>query len=91
MNICIFGDSITYGGYDPINGGWVTLLRNYFESKYGDISTYNLGICGDDSTGLLKRLTAEATPRLPNIIVLAIGAFDTIRQPVENFTSREIS
>jgi lysophospholipase L1-like esterase len=50
MNICIFGDSITYGAHDPINGGWTTLLRNYLEGKDDDITTYNLGICGDESS-----------------------------------------
>ena len=78
MNICVLGDSITYGGYDPINGGWVTLLRNYFEKKYeGEIHVYNLGINGDNTDGLLKRIENELIPREPEIIVLAIGINDT--------------
>lgn len=78
MNICVLGDSITYGGYDPIAGGWVTLLRNYFEKKYeGEIHTYNLGVAGDNTDGLLKRIKNELEPREPEIIVLAIGINDT--------------
>ena len=76
MNICVFGDSITWGGYDPINGGWVTLLRNYLEKNFEDISLYNLGICSEASADLLKRLTIEAVPRKPEVIILAVGAND---------------
>jgi lysophospholipase L1-like esterase len=80
MNICIFGDSITWGAYDPINGGWATLLRNYLEEKDDDVVTYNLGICGDDSCGLLKRFKFEVESRKPDIIILAIGANDIKHQ-----------
>lgn len=83
MNICIFGDSITYGAYDPINGGWVGLLRNYLEGKDDDITTYNLGICADDSYGLLKRFKGEAEPRKPDLIIFAIGVND-IKHQKEN-------
>lgn len=78
MNICVFGDSITYGAYDPINGGWVNLLRNYFEKKFeGEVETYNLGISGDTTEGLLKRMENELIPREPEIIVVSIGINDT--------------
>lgn len=77
MNICVFGDSITYGAYDPINGGWVNLLRNYFEKKFeGEVATYNLGISGDTTEGLLKRMENELIPREPEIIVVSIGIND---------------
>jgi lysophospholipase L1-like esterase len=87
MNICIFGDSIVWGGYDPVNGGWANRLRNYLEGKYdeegkySEVSTYNLGICADDSTGLLKRFRVEAIPRKPDVIILAIGINDIRHQP----------
>lgn len=78
INICVFGDSIVYGGYDPIDGGWVALLRNYFEKKSeGELHTYNLGIGGDTTDGLLKRIENELVAREPEIIVLAIGINDT--------------
>jgi len=78
MNICIFGDSITWGAYDPINGGWVGLLRNYFEKKSeGEIEIYNLGISGNTTDGLLKMIENESIPREPEVIVLAIGINDT--------------
>jgi len=83
MNICVFGDSITWGSYDPVNGGWATLLRSYLEGKDDDITVYNLGICGDDSYGLLKRFKIEAEPRKPDLIIFAIGAND-IKHQKEN-------
>ncbi len=33
MNICIFGDSITYGAFDTEKGGWVNRLHLYLDSK----------------------------------------------------------
>jgi lysophospholipase L1-like esterase len=84
MNICIFGDSITWGAYDPVNGGWVTLLRNYLEGKDNDTTIYNLGICADDSYGLLKRFKIEAEPRKPDLVIFAIGANDIKHQQNES-------
>ena len=75
-DICIFGASITWGAYDPKNGGWATMIRNYYEEKDGR-SVYNLGICGDTTEGLLERLEIEALAREPNIILFAIGTNDT--------------
>lgn len=85
MNICIFGDSITWGAYDPIHGGWVNMLRNYFESadsppyfrEAGDVEVYNCGISGDKTSDLLMRLEREAQARKPDIIALAIGINDS--------------
>ena len=76
MNICIFGDSIAWGAYDPEQGGWATRLRNYLEKKNKDINVYNLSISGDTTYGLLKRLEIELQSRDPNIIVFAIGIND---------------
>ena len=77
MNICIFGDSIVWGAYDPINGGYVNFLRNYFEEKNIEIEIYNLGISGDTSTKLLERLESEAKKREADLIIIAIGINDT--------------
>ena len=66
MTIICFGDSITYGNWDP-KGGWVGRLRNYLDTKslgayegadlYSKFYTltYNQGIPGDTSTGLFAR------------------------------------
>jgi len=76
MNILIFGDSITWGAYDPEQGGWATRLRNYFEGKDNDTDVYNLGISGDTTADLLNRIEVEAKSREPNLIIFAIGIND---------------
>lgn len=84
MNVLIFGDSITWGAYDPEQGGWATRLRNYFESEdsppcyreAGDVLIYNLGISGDTTVDLLNRIEVEAKSRKPNLIIFAIGIND---------------
>lgn len=76
MNILIFGDSITWGAYDPRQGGWATRLRNYFEEKDNDTDVYNLGISGDTTADLLARIEVEAKSREPILIIFAIGIND---------------
>ncbi len=76
MNICIFGDSITWGAYDPDGGGWATRIRNYFEAQNQDVDVYNLGISGDSTADLINRIEREAKPREPDLIVFAIGIND---------------
>ncbi len=76
MNILIFGDSITWGAYDPEQGGWATRLRNYFEEQDNDVAVYNLGISGDTTADLLARIEVEAKSREPNLIIFAIGIND---------------
>ncbi len=76
MNIIIFGDSITWGAYDPEQGGWATRLRNYLEEKDNNTNVYNLGISGDTTANLLARIEVEAKSRKPNLIIFAIGIND---------------
>jgi len=75
--ICLFGDSITWGVWDPKYGGWGTRLRSYFETNNFDIELYNCGISGDTTNDLLKRLDIECVARKPQIIILAIGINDS--------------
>ena len=76
MNILIFGDSITWGAYDPEQGGWATRLRNYFEAKDNDTDVYNLGVSGDTTADLLNRIEIEVKSREPDLIIFAIGIHD---------------
>ena len=76
--ICIFGDSIAWGAFDPENGGWVTLLRRYFETNGSyDIEIYNQGVSGDNTEDLLARFKVECMAREPHIIIFAIGMNDS--------------
>lgn len=79
MNICVFGDSITWGASDNEKGGWVERLKSYYMKNRDDlrIRVYNLGMSGDDTDDLLKRFESEATIRKPNFIIFAIGINDS--------------
>ena len=62
-----FGDSITYGEYDGVFGGWVDILKRYALQKYNEggneLILFNLGIGGETSQGLVKRIQNEMTAR----------------------------
>jgi lysophospholipase L1-like esterase len=73
--LCVFGDSIVMGSDDREAGGWVARLRLDFNSRER-ISVYNLGVDGDRSEQLLRRLGSEAAARNASVIVIAIGAND---------------
>lgn len=79
-----FGDSITYGEYDGVFGGWVDILKRYalqqFHEGNGDeLILFNLGIGGETTEGLLKRIPHELAARNSpdgNIVFLSYGAND---------------
>lgn len=75
--MCIFGDSITWGAYDPEGGGWATRLRNYFEGSGNDVQVYNLGISAATTADTLERFDVEAKARRPDSIVFALGINDS--------------
>ena len=81
VNLCLLGDSISYGAWD-VSGGWVDRLRSYlhgitlasrFQSYY---FAYHLGIPGDTTGDVLARLGYETEAREPHVIVLAVGIND---------------
>ncbi len=77
-----FGDSITYGEYDGMFGGWVDILKRYALQKYNEGSNelilFNLGIGGETTEGLVKRISNEMGARNSeeNIVFLGYGAND---------------
>ncbi|TVZ56446.1 lysophospholipase L1-like esterase [Lutibacter sp. Hel_I_33_5] len=84
MTSCFFfGDSITLGENDSVFGGWVDILkRTYFkEFNTGNpqVKIFNLGIGGETTHGLLKRIEVETDARKSpenNIIFIGYGAND---------------
>lgn len=78
-----FGDSITYGEYDGVFGGWVDILKRYALQQYhegnNEVILFNLGIGGETTEGLLKRMPVELAARNSaegNIIFIGYGAND---------------
>jgi lysophospholipase L1-like esterase len=70
MRVLVFGASITQGFWDS-EGGWVARLRRYYDKlqiqdlKNNDQPTvFNLGISGDTTRGVLKRLENEVKARV---------------------------
>lgn len=88
MKILLFGDSITYGAWDPEGSGWATRLRRYVDLKSLPVKhdeyhhVYNLGVCGDNSSYLLERFERELGARRRReqacAIVFAIGVNDSL-------------
>jgi lysophospholipase L1-like esterase len=87
MRILIFGDSITQGFWDLEYGGWVQRIRKEYDRQAvknltGSWPTvFNLGIAGDKTGDIVKRLPYEIEARrLPEeslVLIFAIGINDT--------------
>ncbi|RXM38463.1 peptidase [Chryseobacterium sp. CH21] len=92
-----FGDSITYGEYDGVFGGWVDILKRYALQKFhegnGDeLILFNLGIGGETTEGLLKRIPHELNARNSadgNIVFLSYGANDLAVKDGEQIVNPE--
>ena len=85
MRILVFGDSVVLGTWDSL-GGWVDRVKQHYHELYvgsdGDekVQVYNLGIGGEASERLLKRLQNEIKARWddrwPTAIIIATGTND---------------
>lgn len=85
-NICIFGDSITWGPRLPFRVAWANLLRNHLEKSATDLfRVYDLGVDMDTTKDVLARMDIEAKARKPAIIIFNIGTNDSLyREKPEN-------
>ncbi len=85
LKIIAIGDSLVYGYGDTEAGGWVERLRlNLMNNESGHV-LYNLGIRGDRTQQVSKRLSDEFNHRgeirnkYPDLIIMSIGVNDTPR------------
>lgn len=87
LKILCFGDSITLGENDSIQGGWADCLKKYYFQQFTDsqtqaVSLYNLGVAGETTDGLRLRFDTELNARNIKgqrlIVVLAHGANDIV-------------
>lgn len=76
MNICIFGDSITYGSFDSEKGDWANRLNLEIKKSKKRHKVYNLGVSGNIAQDVLDRFGTEALSRKPDKIIFAIGIND---------------
>ncbi len=85
-NGLFFGDSITFGEYDGELGGWVDILKRYSYHQFyhhdaSEVNIFNLGIGGENTDGLIKRLQVELEARKSseeNLIFFSYGANDLV-------------
>ncbi|MGV0828454.1 SGNH/GDSL hydrolase family protein [Empedobacter brevis] len=83
-NCLFFGDSITYGEYDGVLGGYVDIVKRYchaefYQNNTNEINCFNLGIGGETTEGLIKRFEIEVQARHSpdeNLIFFLYGAND---------------
>lgn len=89
--VLFFGDSITYGEYDGVFGGYADILKRYSLAEFvgeraKEVTIYNLGVPGETSEGILKRLETEAKARISDrqdAVFLFYGANDLARKEEE--------
>jgi lysophospholipase L1-like esterase len=100
MRVLVFGDSITYGAWDT-EAGWVERIKRMAHQQTVQaegktkLQIINLGIGGDTSTKILKRMPAEIEARYsaswPFIFVITFGTNDerridgNVETPIEKF------
>jgi len=78
-NICIFGDSITWGPRLTFRVAWANLLRNHLEKSATELfRVYDLGVDMDTTRNVLARIEIESTARKPAIIIFNIGVNDSL-------------
>ena len=81
--ICVFGDSIAWGGNDFENGGWVCRLKNYFAATGQSNEVFNLSNPGESTNELLKRIRVEIQFRIKpknfkrDVTIIMIGVNDS--------------
>ncbi|MBN8549996.1 MAG: hypothetical protein J0M12_11830 [Deltaproteobacteria bacterium] len=82
----LFGDSITWGSWDPPGGGWAQRLRSEIDlyqagNDHFWCPAYILGIPGENAEGVSKRIGAEIKARLDSteepVVLIAIGTNDS--------------
>jgi lysophospholipase L1-like esterase len=77
--IVAIGASTCEGGVDPEGAGFVGRLTHWLTAMDQHNHVYNLGISGETTAQILKRLPVEIMPRKPDLILISGGSNDVIR------------
>ncbi|GAB4027815.1 MAG: hypothetical protein Fur0011_6670 [Candidatus Microgenomates bacterium] len=90
-NICVFGDSITWGAHRlPSRLSWTNLLRNELENEGREYRVYDLGIDMNTTKDLIRRFAAEASARDPHIIIINIGVNDSLYRKTIDYPETDL-
>jgi lysophospholipase L1-like esterase len=76
--ICVLGDSVVQGYSDLEKGGWVNRLNIFLGERYKEFNVFNLGIAGETSNDLLKRIEKELKDRKSDVIIISVGINDAL-------------
>ncbi len=96
MKIIIFGGSTTIGKGDPKDGGWAGRLRSRIEENDERDTVFILGIPGETTQGMRKRVSGEMDARgisSDDVCLVAVGMNDSRKRedgdneiPLKDFT-----
>ena len=78
LSVVFFGDSVTFGyGIEDKAESFYTRISNIMKTgMYGNVSTVNAGVSGDDTFQALKRISSDVLIHEPDIVIIAFGLND---------------
>lgn len=78
--ILVLGDSLSSGYGIPMEQGWVNLLATRLTEKHLDYTVVNSSISGENTAQGLQRLPPQLASVNPQIVIVALGSNDGLRQ-----------
>lgn len=77
--IVAVGASDFFGMGDAGQGGFLGRFKQWHEQQSDKNFFYNLGVRGETTTQMIRRLTVESLPRKPDLLLLTAGSNDIRR------------
>ena len=79
LTIVFFGDSVTFGyGVDTETESFYARISKVMQTGiYGEVTTINAGVSGDDTSEALKRMLTDVVVHKSDILVIAFGLNDS--------------
>lgn len=77
--VLVLGDSIgaAYGMAE--SNGWVYLMDQELDAKFGQVDTHNASLSGETTTGGLQRLPGLLNKYDPDVVIIELGGNDGLR------------
>ena len=79
VKILVYGDSLSAAYGIPLEKGWVALLRDQLEHRFGNVEVINASISGETTSGGLSRFASTLDNQRPDIVLLELGANDGLQ------------
>jgi acyl-CoA thioesterase-1 len=78
-NILVFGDSLSAGYGIARDDSWVNLLQLELKKNYPKLEVVNASISGETTSGGLRRIAKAMQLHAPSIVIIELGANDSLR------------